>query len=226
MTGDSQERSGRNGPAGKPEPALKRGGLQLPALKYWRKRRGISQAELARRAGLRNEYVFRVENGRRGCNPETAQLLADLLEVELQALRRKPDDALDAEPLPEPARPVVAYLHVHQAYLKIMLEGAVGSAYAALDERKVEKRCEGGTWEEVLEVVRARKREIGYLRDALGIGGVLRDPDLPEDVRSFLEAVLESFPDLDVHLLAMARRRETSEEGHKALTKSMRDLLL
>ena len=54
---------------------------------------------------------------------------------------------------------------------------------------------------------------------------MLRDPDLPEEVRTFLEAVLGSFPDLDIHLLAMVRRRAPSEEGHKALTKAMRDLL-
>jgi len=222
---DTQEVTGRNGPVGKPEPRLKHGGLPLPALKYWRKRRGLSQAELARRAGLRSEYIFRVENGRRGCNGERAQLLADLLEVELQDLRRKPDDALDAEPLPEPTRPLVAYLHVHQDYLRIMLERAVGSAYAAMGEREVEKLCEGSAWEGVLEVVRARKREIGYLRDALEASGVLEDPDLSEDVRAYLESVLRSFPDLDIHLLALARRRETSEEGREALTKAMRDLL-
>jgi len=225
MTGDSQEVRGRDGSEGEPEPAVRGGGLPLPALKYWRKRRGIGQAELARRAGLRSEYVFRVENGRRGCNPETARLLADLLGVELQALRRKPEDALDAMPLPEPAHPVVAYLHVHQAYLRIILEGAVGSAYAAMGERELEKRCEGGTWEEAIEIVRARKREIGYLRDAMGVGEVLRDPDLTEDVRSFLESVLESFPDLDIRLLAAARGRETSQEGREALAEAMRDLL-
>ena len=225
MTEDTREASGSNGPVGEPEPSLRHGGWPLPALKYWRKRRGISQAELARRAGLRNDYVFRVENGRRGCNPETAQLLADLLKVELQALRRKPDDALDAEPLPEPEHPLVAYLRVHQDYLRIMLKGAVGSAYAAMDEREVEKRCEGSAWEGVLEVVRARKREIGYLRDALGGGGVLEDPALHEDVRSFLESVLKSFPDLDIRLLAAARGRETSEEGREALAEAMRDLL-
>jgi transcriptional regulator with XRE-family HTH domain len=225
MTGDYQEVTGRDGSVGGPEPSLKRGGLPLPALKYWRKRRGLSQAELARRAGLRSDYVFRVENGRRGCNPETARLLADLLEVELQALRRKPDDALDAEPLPEPAHPLVAYLHVHQDYLRIILKGAVGSAYAAMGELEVDKRCEGSAWEGVLEIVRARQREIGYLREAFGARGVLRDPDLTEDVRAFLESVLESFPDLDIRLLAEARRRETSEEGREALAKAMRDLL-
>ncbi len=221
----SREVTGKDGTAGEPEPSLKGGGLPLPALKYWRKRRGITQAELARRAGLRSEYVFRVENGRRGCNPETAHLLADLLGVELQALRRKPDDALDAEPLPEPAHPVVAYLYVHQDYLRIILEGAVGSAYAAMGEREVEKHCEESAWEGVLEVVRARKREIGYLRDALGAVGVLEDPDLHDDVRSFLGSVLRSFPDLDIRLLAAARGRETSEEGREALAEAMRDLL-
>jgi transcriptional regulator with XRE-family HTH domain len=225
MTGDSQEVAGRDGTGGEPEPAIRRGGLPLPALKYWRKRRGISQAELARRAGLNSDYVFRVENGRRGCHPERAQLLADLLGVELQALRRKPDDALDAEPLPEPARPVVSYLPVHQDYLRIILEGAVGSAYAAMGERELEKRCEGSAWEGILGVVRARKREIEYLQDALGARGVLEDPDLNDDVRVFLESVLESFPDLDIRLLAAARGRETSQEGREALAEAMRDLL-
>ena len=60
---------------------------------------------------------------------------------------------------------------------------------------------------------------------ALGARGVLEDPDLPEDVRAYLESVLKSYPDLDIHLLALARRGEPSEEGHEALTKAMRDLL-
>jgi hypothetical protein len=49
--------------------------------------------------------------------------------------------------------------------------------------------------------------------------------DLSAEVRSFLEAVLQSYPDLDIRLLAAARRREPSEEGREALTKAMRDLL-
>ena len=107
---------------------------------------------------------------------------------------------------------------MHQAYLKIFLLGVVGSAYAAMEEWEIEKHCEERSWEEVLEAVRARKREIEFLGEMLEDRGMLRDPDLPEDVRSFLEAVLESYPDLDIRLLAMARRRESSEEGHEALT--------
>ncbi|MBA3492351.1 MAG: hypothetical protein H0T55_09805 [Rubrobacteraceae bacterium] len=48
---------------------------------------------------------------------------------------------------------------------------------------------------------------------------------LPREVRKFLEAVLESYPDLDIRLLATARRREPSEEGCEPLIKAMRDLL-
>ena len=54
---------------------------------------------------------------------------------------------------------------------------------------------------------------------------MLEDFTLPKEVRSFLEAMLESYPDQDIRLLAVARRREPSEEGHEALTMAMRDLL-
>jgi transcriptional regulator with XRE-family HTH domain len=212
-------------PIGGPEPALRGGGLPLPGLKRWRLKRGLSQTELARRAELKDGYIARIESGRRGCNPETAQLLADLLEADLRDLRTNHDDAPDAGAPPRPVRPRIAYRRVQQAYLKIILEGAVGSAYAAMEEREIEKRCEKGTWGEVLAAVRAREREIGYLKRFLGDEGALQDPDLPEDVRSFLKAAIESRPDLDIRLLAAARRRETSEEGREALTEAMRELL-
>jgi transcriptional regulator with XRE-family HTH domain len=199
--------------------------LPLPGLKHWRKYKGISQAELARRAGLSSDYLFKVESGRRACRPEAAELMADLLGVGLEVLRSKPGAAFDMETPPKPERPKISYRHVHQAYLKIILEGAVGSSYAAMDEREIEERCERSTWEEVLKIVGAREREVGYLRDTLRVAEVMRGLDPPAEVRSFLEAVLRSFPDLDIHLLAMVRRREPSEEGHEALTKAMRDLL-
>ena len=224
MTGDFRE-SGRDGALGEPEPPLRGGGLPLPGLKHWRVRKGISQAELARRAGLSSDYLFKVESGRRACRPQAAELLADLVGVSLEVLRRKPGAAFDMETPPKPDRPRVAYRHVHQDYLRIILEGAVGSAYAAMDEWEIEERCEAGTWEDALGAVRARKREIEFLGEEFGAKGALRDPDLPDDVRTFLDSVLGSFPDLDIHLLAMARRREPTEEGHEALTKSMRALL-
>ena len=143
MTEDTQEGSGRNGPVGEPEPALRGGGLPLPGLKHWREYKGISQAELARRADLTSDYLFKVESGRRACRPEAAELLADLLGVGLGALRSKPGAAFEMETPPKPERPRVAYRHVHQAYVRIILEGAVGSSYAAMDEREIEERLEG-----------------------------------------------------------------------------------
>jgi transcriptional regulator with XRE-family HTH domain len=222
MAEDTQEGSGRGVAVGEPEPAIRRGGLPLPGLKHWRLRRGLSQARLARRADLTVDYLSKVESGRRGCNPSIAQHIADLLNVDLLDLRRKYDGAEELQKVSVPARPArvrIAQRQVHQVYLKMLLAGAVGSSYAAMDEWAMEKHCEERSWEEVLEAVRARERERGFL------GGVLQDPDLPEEVRSFLEEVLESYPDLDIRLLAMARRREPSKEGHEALTKAMRDLL-
>ena len=222
MTRGSQG-SGDERAVGEPEPALRGGGLPLPSLKRWRLRRGLSRAELARRADLTHDYLFRVESGRRGCNPEAAHELAALLEVDLQELRTKRDDAEDAQAAPKPVRPRVAYRQVHQAYLRVLLIRAVGSAYAAMDEREIEKHCEKIPFEEVIEVVWARKREIGAL------GEVMQDErvsqDLSAQVRSFLEAVLQSYPDQDIRLLAAARRREPSEEGREALTRAMRNLL-
>jgi hypothetical protein len=156
-----------------------------------------------------------------------AQHLADLLKVDLLDLRRHyDDDAEEQQPaLSRPARPRLAYRQVHQAYLKIFLLGPVGSAYAAMDEWAMEKHCEERSWEEVLEAVRAREREIGFLGGVIESEGVLQDPDVPAEVRSFLEAVLKSYPDLDIRLLALARSRGPTEEGREALTKAMRDLL-
>jgi transcriptional regulator with XRE-family HTH domain len=226
---EGSQASGRDRAVGEVEPAIKGGGLPLPGLKHWRLRRGLSQAKLARRADLTVDYLSKIESGRRGCNPSIAQHLADLLEVDLLDLRRKYDDAEEEQQkVSRPARPArirLAHRQVHQVYLKILLLGAVGSAYAAMDEWAMEKHLEKRSWEEVLEAVRARKREIEFLGGVLESGGVLQDPDLPEEVRSFLEAVLQSYPEQDIRLLAVARRREPSEEGHEALTKAMRDLL-
>lgn len=227
MTEGSQEPD-RDRAVGEPEPAIRRGGLPLPGLKHWRLRRELSQAKLARRADLTVDYLSKVESGRRGCNPSIAQHLADLLNVDLLDLRRKYDGAEEQQKVTKPSRPArvrIAHRQVHQVYLKLLLAEAVGSAYAAMDESEIEKHCEKSTWEDVLETVWARKREIEFLRGVLEGGGVLQDPDLPEEVRSFLEAVLESYPGQDLYLLALARRHEPSEEGHEALTKAMRDLL-
>jgi DNA-binding XRE family transcriptional regulator len=105
MTGDSQEVSGRDGPVGEPEPPLRSGSLPLPGLKHWRLRKRLSQKELARRAGLASHHLYKIETGKRGCNPETAQLLADVLQVDLEELRRRREGALNGKAPPSPTAP-------------------------------------------------------------------------------------------------------------------------
>jgi hypothetical protein len=112
---------------------------------------------------------------------------------------------------------------VHRAYLRILLLRAVGSAYATREEGELERHCQQSPWEEVIEIVRARKREIEFLRELMEDAEVTAS--LPEQVRLFLDGTLEGYPDLDIRLLAAARRREPSNEGHEALTKAMRALL-
>ena len=167
----------------------------------------------------------------RGCNASAAQRLAEVLEVDLRTLRTEHESEEDASPeaaagesaqpaARRPLRPRIVYRQVHRANLKIRLGRAVGSACAAMDERGLEKPCEGLTWEGVIEVVSARKREMEVL------GEVLQDADLPGEVRLFLEEALNGYPDLDIRLLAAARSREPSEVGWDELTRTMRELLL
>ncbi|HZF58590.1 MAG TPA: hypothetical protein VEZ19_08955 [Rubrobacter sp.] len=95
----------------------------------------------------------------------------------------------------------------------------MGSAYAAMGERELERHCGGLSWQGGTEVVSARGREMELLKE------VLRDDDLPGEVRLFLEEALNGYPDLDIRLLAAARGRESSDEGREELTRTMRELL-
>jgi transcriptional regulator with XRE-family HTH domain len=208
---------------GEPEPALRGGGLPLPGLKRWRLKRGLSQAELAQRADLTADYLFKVESGRRGCNPEAAGDLAAVLKVDLRELRSGRDDDEGQAASLKPVRPRIAQRRVHQAYLRILLIRAVGSAYAAMEEWEVQRRCEEGPWEEAIGVVRAREREVRAIAEVLGDERV--SAGLSPEVRSFLEAVVAAYPDLDIRLLAAARGREPPGEGRGALTEAMRGLL-
>ena len=193
------------------EPVLRGGGLRLPGLKYWRLRRGLTQVWLADRADTDQKYISRIEAGVRGCNPNMAQKLAEVLEVDLKALRTKTE--------PEPVRLRSVYRRVHRTYLKIILERAVGSAYTALGERGLELHCNKLPWEGVLEVISKRKREAEVIRE------ILRDANLSKEVRRFLEAALSGYPNQDIRILAVTRSREGSEKGREELNRARQELL-
>jgi len=58
-------------------------------LKYYRKRDGLSQAELARKLGLRPSTISMYEVGEREPNFETEERIADFFNVDLNTLRGK-----------------------------------------------------------------------------------------------------------------------------------------
>ena len=205
-------------------PPIRGGGFPLPSLRHWRFVRRLEQTELAEKADLSQDYLSKVESGTRGCNREAAEKLAEVLRVDLEELRKRREEKEDEQgPSRLLRRPRTVYKQVHQAYLRVILIKEVGSAYVAKPERELEKHCEKIGWQEVIEVIWARKKEISFLRELMEDESV--SAQLPEEVRSFLGGLVEDFPDLDIRLLAAARRREGSEEGREALTKALRDLL-
>jgi transcriptional regulator with XRE-family HTH domain len=187
-------------------------GLLLPGLKRWRIRRGLTQRQLAERAGARLHYVQRVEQGKRGCNPLVAQKIADALKVSLQDLRAESDEG-DSERLAPPR-------YLHRAYLEVLLKLEVGSAYLVLEERELEEHVEGLSVEEAVEVISRRRRELEFVE------GVLASEDeLHPQVRLFLEELVRERPGEDIRALAARRTRQPSGEGHERLTQAMRELL-
>ena len=205
---------------------LRGGGLKLPGLRQWRARRGLSQNGLAKRVDVPLHYVQRVEQGRRGCNLLVAQKIAEALEVDLHELRGDTDaeDAGAEEVRPgsggEPPGPrLTSPRYLHQAYLKMLLEREVGSAYLALDERELESHSESLWVEELVEVISKRRRELEFLE------GVLAEAEPHPQVRLYFEELVRERPDEDIRVLAARRSREHSEEERERLTRAMREFL-
>jgi transcriptional regulator with XRE-family HTH domain len=191
---------------------FKGGGLRLSGLKHWRERRGLSQDQLAKLVDVSRYYVQRIEQGRQGCNPWVAQRMAEELEVDLEGLRARPapEEGTDAEGdvRLRRGRPqvVIRRRSVHRAYLKVLLDRVVGSAYSALEEREFESWCMKLSVEELLEIISRRRRERELLKE------VLTDTArLHPEVRTFLEELVREHPGEDLRILAARRAQEHSE---------------
>ena len=206
---------------------FKGGGLRLSGLKGWRMRRGLSQGQLAKLVGVPRHYVQRIEQGRRGCNPWVAQKMAEELEVDLEELRASlaPEENTGAEGdvRVRRGRPpvVVPRRSVHRAYLKVLLEREVGSAYSALEEREFEDWCMRLSPEELLEIISRRKLERELLKEVL-----TDNARVHPEVRTFLEELVREHPGKDIRILAARRNQEHSQEERQRLTRAMRGLLL
>ncbi len=185
-------------------------GLQLPGLKRWRIFRGFTQKELAERVDMPLQYIARVEQGRRGCNPAVAQRVADTLDVSLQELGASSNVK------------EIALRYLHNAYLRLLLEREFGSAYLALDERELERHIQRLSAQELVEVIFRRRRELEFVE------GLLAEGELHPQVRLFFEELVRSRPEEDLRVLAAARSRAHPEESHEErerLTQAMRELL-
>jgi transcriptional regulator with XRE-family HTH domain len=193
------------------------GGLRLPGLKAWRRRRGLTQKALAWRVGVRQQYVGRIETGLRGCDPSVARRLAEELAVDLRELQTELQPEAVVSKVGGPRR--TGNLSLHRAYLQLLLTREVSSAYVALSEEELADKCEGLSWEGMLEVLSSRRREAEFLKE------VLKEPVPHPEIRLFFEEVLSACPDQDIRLLATARSKERSEKGREELTRAMRELL-
>jgi transcriptional regulator with XRE-family HTH domain len=205
---------------------FKGGGLRLSGLKKWREHRGLSQGQLAKLVDVSRHYVQRIEQGRQGCNPWIAQRMAEELEVDLEALRARsaPEEGTGAEGdvlvrsgLPQV---VIPRRSLHRAYLKVLLEREVGSAYSTLEEIEFESWFMKLPLEELLEIISRRHLERKLLKE------VLTDTArLHPEVRAFLEELVREQPGEDVRILAARRKQEHSEEERQRLARAMRGLL-
>jgi transcriptional regulator with XRE-family HTH domain len=212
--------------SGRPQGDFKGGGLRLPSLKKWRERRGLSQGQLAKLVGVPRHYVQRIEQGRRGCNPWIAQRMAEELEVDLEGLRAslapEVDTGDEGDVRLRWGRPpvVIPRRSLHRAYLKVLLEREVGSAYSTLEEREFESWCMKRSLEELLEIISRRGLERKMLKE------VLTDTArLHPDVRTFLQELVRGQPSEDIRILAARRNQEHSQEECERLTRAMRGLL-
>jgi transcriptional regulator with XRE-family HTH domain len=212
--------------SGYPQGDFKGGGLRLSGLKHWRERRGLSQGQLAKLVGVPRHYVQRIEQGRRGCNPWVAQRMAEEFEVDLEGLRASlalemdTDGEGDVRIRRGRSQVVIPRRSVHRAYLKVLLEREVGSAYSALEEREFESWCMKLSVEELLEIISRRGLERKLLEE------VLEDTaKLHPDVRTFLEELVREHPGEDVRILAARRNQEHSQEERQRLSRAMRGLL-
>ena len=187
-----------------------------------------SQEQLAKLIGVPRHYVQRIEQGRRGCNPWVAKKLAEELEVDLEELRAAsaPEegekgtegDVRTRRGGPQLAKPRRSSLH--RAYLEVLLEREVGSAYSVLEGREFEDRCMGLSVEDLLEIISSRERERELLKEVLADTARLHP-----DVRTFLEELVREHPGEDLRILAARRNQEHSEEERQRLSRAMRGLL-
>jgi hypothetical protein len=153
--------------------------------------------------------------------------MAEELEVDLEVLRAslapEVDTGAEGDVRVRRGRPpvVISRRSTHRAYLEVLLEWEVGSAYSALEEREFESWCMKLSPEELLEIISRRALERVLLKEVLKDTAGLR----PE-VHAFLEELVREQPGEELRILAARRVQEYSQEGRERLSRAKRGLLL
>lgn len=62
-------------------------------IRYWRKKKGLTQAELAKRLNVYGPNISQIENGARSPSMNTIELIAEALGIDVGELVRDPDSA-------------------------------------------------------------------------------------------------------------------------------------
>lgn len=66
--------------------------MEIPRLREWREIRGLTQSQLAEKAGVARDSISKWETGERGAYPGTVEKLAKALAIEIIDLVRRPGD--------------------------------------------------------------------------------------------------------------------------------------
>jgi transcriptional regulator with XRE-family HTH domain len=68
------------------------GYFAMPGLRYWRTERGLGMRELARKASVTPDTIWRLETLQRRAEPRTRRRIARALDVSLADLNKAPQD--------------------------------------------------------------------------------------------------------------------------------------
>jgi transcriptional regulator with XRE-family HTH domain len=184
--------------------------MQIPRLREWRERRGLTQMELSAASGVSQDGISKMEHGVRGVRPSTARRLAQALRIDVGELQ--PPLTLEGDADPKALAPKLLERRLRSE--------SVETAWALTDEGEV---LEEG---ERLGNKATRERLIPALRaEQVALRRIAADPDLPVEVRDHATELDEEALYRMQRLLLEARRRERTPEGKKALVQAERELL-
>lgn len=143
-------------------------------LKHWRQVRGLTQPELAERAGIEQSYLSKLENGRSSPSENVRQRLAEALNVEVETLLRDPSGN---------GRRML--LLAAGAVLLIAVGFAAGFVASRYELREVNR--EGARLETIWSLAPP-----GIRLDGMSSGMITGRFEQPEEVRTFAVRLLES----------------------------------